>query len=684
MKLTAFTSQASAPEPTTFPLPGSSGVEAVDSGRSVNAPVKEIEYAGRSEGRTVADECQVTRDETRSGIPLIGSRSASLCHDHTNNRSSGSTPTEIHLEHGRRERAPDGPEVVPHPDQPGGKILTGLPDSRFARRGERLTLAARHDAWSQWLATAADTAPAFPARVGERGRTRGEHLRCLTARDLRTIRALAARIERGHHLTSISAAVEIYAGHPVCPAPFASWAKARSSRHHLPPELADALAIESRVLGLLRTPGDDALDYGSFCPGALRLCADPRTGELRRHYAGEVWCGDDASINAIFWAPWGLGGDRCSDKWGVRVGRFQLLLYVDLATDMIVGWSWVIRDRASYRAVDIAGSLYRLALAHGAPREIILERGTWASHQVTETCEALGIEIRRSHSPRNKPVEGIFGRLWTLMSALPGVQIGRFRGGNEAGERELASMRAGSGADPRTRCLSLAQMDEGLMKIAAELNSRQIDSRRYGRWIPAERWAEDVAAGRAAMRAIDPASCWVARPERRKLTVRQGGLISCKVDVGFGCATTVDWKSEALWRHVGREVVVYFDPAEPDVPAAIVDSETHRCLASNVLSCTGDIARAQDAERAIRDAVRREVRALRHDGSSAGKTIEDLGTNSPTRSGAGLDDLTVPGRDLAPARTTRHRLSRTDEELDPELIDRLEREARERGLMTTG
>lgn len=530
-------------------------------------------------------------------------------------------------------------------------------------------------AWERWLAEAADHAQAFPTQPGP-GRPRMAALACLRALDLRVMRRLAAQFERGHDTASTSAAVETYAAREDCPTEFRAWCASRHSRHHLPKELADALALPARVLARLRAPGRERLAHAGHAPGTLRAIVDERTGEVRRPWAGECWSADDGTINALMHVPWGLGGDPCSDRWGVRVGRFQLLLIEDTGTMMITGWAWVVRGRDSYRAEDVAGLLYRVALGHGAPERIILEKGVWASGRVTDTCAALGMEITRSHRPTSKPVETEFNRLWTLSSALPGVQMGRFRGGNEEGDADLRRLRAGR-VDPRTCCLSMQEMDRRVAGLVHQLNTRRVEGR-YGTWVPAERWAADVAGGRARLHPIDADTAWVAAPDRRVLRVRQGGHVRCEVDSGFG-AVVVDWRHAALADHVGADVSVFFDPHVDGCPAAFV-LETPRAgrvvLAAGVPSCTGRVDLAHAAELGAREGVIRAVRAIRPDGSFAARSDEMLVPQSRVQS--------VPadrGEGAAvPAPAHRGRIAATPE---PDLaeVEAAERRAQDAGLV---
>lgn len=81
---------------------------------------------------------------------------------------------------------------------------------------------------------------------------------------------------------------------------------------------------------------------GLYEPGMLRMVKEP-DGSIRRLRPGERQSWDDASINFCCVVPWPWRGDPCSERWGVRVARFQLLAGIDDATDLCVGWGYIWR-----------------------------------------------------------------------------------------------------------------------------------------------------------------------------------------------------------------------------------------------------------------------------------------------------------------------------------------------------
>jgi hypothetical protein len=63
----------------------------------------------------------------------------------------------------------------------------------------------------------------------------------------------------------------------------------------------------------------------AYVPGTMRR----HHQEERRLLAGERASVDDATRNVACYIPWPWGGCRCSDKYGVRLGRWQTLLVHD-------------------------------------------------------------------------------------------------------------------------------------------------------------------------------------------------------------------------------------------------------------------------------------------------------------------------------------------------------------------
>ena len=103
----------------------------------------------------------------------------------------------------------------------------------------------------------------------------------------------------------------------------------------VPERIARQVTVSAATVRLHRNPGEFALDYLNT-PGGMRMIVDPATGESRRVRAMEIVEADDATINFPVCVPWTLGGTPSSDKFGVMVGRFQWLVFIDVGTSQVL------------------------------------------------------------------------------------------------------------------------------------------------------------------------------------------------------------------------------------------------------------------------------------------------------------------------------------------------------------
>lgn len=289
-------------------------------------------------------------------------------------------------------------------------------------------------------------------------------------------------------------------------------------------------------------------------------------GGLRRLLPGERQVWDDASVNVGVVVPWPRGGDACANKWGVRVARFQLLLGIDCATDMCVGYHYVMHQSDGYGAADVVQALDSTwRLAGGAPKEVMLEGGAWQARRTLDYLAAAGIGVVSAKGrPNQKLVEGYFNRLWTCLSVTlpPAGQVGRFRG--EMASETADWRRAREGViDPRTVFPALTDFLSALDKAIAYLNAEQIESRAYGRWVPSEAYAA------AQLQPLVEGLEAYALPVRERRTVRRQGLVAVRTTSPLGWPHTYTFAVADGWAWDGAEVDVAFNPAEAQAGAVI-------------------------------------------------------------------------------------------------------------------
>ncbi len=347
----------------------------------------------------------------------------------------------------------------------------------------------------------------------------------------------------------------------------------------VPRSIAAEIPSAPAVVKQHRNPSDANLDYLN-APGALMWVKDERTGEERFVRVGDILEADDATINFPVCVPWEIGGDPCSERWGVRVGRFQWLVAIDRASRFVPGWSYTMRPRASYRAEDVVALFHGIFRAHGIWQRLCLERGVWEADQVSQLLENLGIQRKTAWSPHQKPfIEGLFNLMWTKLSDMPG-QVGRYQGEEEETNHLLESCRRGA-SDPRIRFPMLADALQALGRAVAERNEQPVQSQQYGNWVPQERWLAQQAEARTTgrLRPLPEEAAWMFAPCVREWTV-QGGLVGGSVQVMDGLSVRFDFAAEWLVNYAGAKVRVHFDPAAPEAIATVVLAQNVRDVRS--------------------------------------------------------------------------------------------------------
>ena len=354
--------------------------------------------------------------------------------------------------------------------------------------------------------------------------------------------------------------------------------KERASKHLLPAAVKEALSVPTALVARHRDPGAGRND-GIYAPGWLRM----REDGSRRLLPGERQVWDDASVNVGVVVPWPRGGDKCSDRFGVRVARFQLLLGLDCATDHVAGYAYVCRPSDAYGSADVVRAMHSVWSRNGyAPREVVLEGGAWQSGRTLRFLEMAGVRpVSAKGRPNQKLVEGYFNRLWTTMSwKLPsGGQVGRFRGEMKAETKAFLAAQAGR-LDPREVFPDYETFHRALAESVDYLEDEWVESRQFGRWRPIEAYA---AANAAANGVRMPEDIWRhALPEEAECTVRRGGMVHARATSPHGTVCDYDFAWETGFEHEGRRVRVRFDPWNVGAGALVEDAATGRILAEGV------------------------------------------------------------------------------------------------------
>jgi len=423
----------------------------------------------------------------------------------------------------------------------------------------------------------------------------------------------------------------------------------RRSKHSLPTAVIEA-AQEVRALTALHRQGDRGLRTATFQPGKMRLAP----GNGRRLYAGEQQSWDDGTVNFGVAVPWPWGGCPASDKYGYKLGRFQLLLCHDDATSYIPSWTYVVRPAQSYRGAETAGAILRAARDTGIPDRIVLEGGVWQGKRVMETLSTLGINwVDAKGNPQRKLVENFFNRLWSRLALEPG-QVGRYRGEMKREGDIYTACQAGR-KNPYEHFCTLEEALAAMEKAIAFLNTYPVESREYGSWIPQVRWMQDLAE--QPRPSLQGDWLYLASPVAEERIVSRG-MVRVTADGPFGISTKWHFAHPNLWQFDKQSVRVHFDPqGEQPVQATIVLAKDYAgekagtilCEAESIDPMTdGSPDSAKEINKALRSAMRREYRALLPDSRTGQQRI--VRRESEARGMGGYSHISRGGDDSTPCR----------------------------------
>lgn len=321
----------------------------------------------------------------------------------------------------------------------------------------------------------------------------------------------------------------------------------------IPPSFARLLDVPSSVLHKARDWNSTMTSHISTPRGMHFINAAGAEVPLR---AGSIFESDDGTVNFPVWIPWPFGGDKCSDKFGVKLGRFQLLPVVDRRTRFCPMWNFVVRAKSSYRGEDVVALFGSCFADVGLPEALCLERGSWESNLVKSAMEMAGVTVIRAWEPKQKnAVENFFDRLWTPLSLLPG-DVGRRRGENVDNTDDI--MRCADGRlDPREKFLSVEAACRCIGNAVSFINSEPVSSNTFGTWIPQAMFHDQTDGGNRLTK-LNPAHALFFSREQRTWTVR-AGCVGGKVPTPM-LDFPVYFQTPEMWEFEGCELKCFFDP----------------------------------------------------------------------------------------------------------------------------
>ena len=378
-------------------------------------------------------------------------------------------------------------------------------------------------------------------------------------------------------------------------------------RDHMPATTIPAAAVEAcrqakPLIGPARGGERRLRHEAAYVPGTMRR----NHFECRRLMAGERASVDDATRNVACWIPWPWGGCPCSDKYGVRLGRWQTLIVHDDASSYIPFVSSVFRFCQSYRATDAASIIYRTETGVCEFDAWSIEGGVWQTRRVLDIL--AGRFISAKGRPNQKLVESYINRLWGVMAGQPG-DVGRHQAELKSTSDTYVQCRAGR-KDPRLQFLPLTEAQNQLYAAITWLSEKRIDSRTYGSWVPKSRWEADMIEHPRQPRQDAHDFLILPCAEVRKVS---NGSVRVTEDGPQGVRMVWTFAADWLYKYTGREVVVYFDPlsAWPVTATLTLPGRREPLGTAECISPIGETRdHAAEITKAIRSSMMTETRNL--------------------------------------------------------------------------
>jgi hypothetical protein len=282
--------------------------------------------------------------------------------------------------------------------------------------------------------------------------------------------------------------------------------------------------------------------------------------------AGTIFEADDGQFNFYAWIPWPTGGDRCSDRFGVRLGCWQLLVVVDARWEFCPAFDIVVRGFGPSHGGNLAALIGRTMREIAQPALWRLGQRAWAAKVVRD-----GLKLG---SHRAQPVwqtgqksagQKFFNRLWVPAALIPG-HLGRDCGRTED-ITTIAHACQGGRADPREYFISLESAIPRVTGCVQFANTEPVESAAgWGCWIPWERFGLQLKEQPTAK--LDPSQRFLFAREQRVWTVRDdivGGLVA-----RAGIRFPVHFQCEALREFAGHKIKACFDPWAERITGTLV------------------------------------------------------------------------------------------------------------------
>ena len=364
---------------------------------------------------------------------------------------------------------------------------------------------------------------------------------------------------------------------------FAGRAKKKS---HVPASIMDSIAPEVEILTVMHRG-----------PRAF----DSIKGHVTRSYDGisSLQCisGDDFTLNTYFYVPDGKG-------W-FDLTRGQVILFIDFRSLRILGWA--LEPRKSYSSLTIRSLCTHVFGEFGVPEILYFERGIWKSAtllkgktepfgfaEISQGLREFGITFKHAIRPRTKVVERIGGIFQDSAEGEPGY-CGRDerRDAPESLRIQMAEVVARK-AHPSKYFYSLDGWNERIGRLVAQYNAEAQQGHILAGMSPDQAFEAHMSKNNPPMQ-FNAGLRYLLAHDKRLARVTLNGVT---IQVG---KTKFNYRGAEIAHLVGREVLAWFDPENPETivvtnpdrtnPICVARSENPNALESLIAPESGTLGR---------------------------------------------------------------------------------------------
>jgi hypothetical protein len=356
-------------------------------------------------------------------------------------------------------------------------------------------------------------------------------------------------------------------------------------KSHVPASVMDSIAPEVELLTVMHR-GPRAFD-------AIK-------GFVTRSYDGisSLQCisGDDFTLNTYFFVPDGKG-------W-FDLTRGQVILFIDFRTLRILGWA--LEPRKSYSSLTIRSLCTHVFGEFGVPEVLYFERGIWKNAtllkgktepfgftEISQGLREFGITFKHAIRPRTKVVERIGGMFQDIAEAEPGY-CGRDerRDAPESLRKQMAEVEARK-VHPSKYFYSLDQWNQRIGQLVNQYNTEPQQGHILAGLSPEQ--AFEAHMSECPPMQFKAGLRYLLAHDKRLAQVTTNGVT---IQIG---KTKFNYRGQEIAHLVGREVLAWFDPENPETivvtnpdrtnPICVARSENPNALESLIAPESGTLGR---------------------------------------------------------------------------------------------